>query len=228
MFDGNINEINRRIWLERTLTAIQPGARILDAGAGELKNKRFCSHLEYVSQDFCQYDGSGNAQGLQMGVWDTSKIDLVCDITHIPEPDASYDAVLCSEVLEHLPNPAVAIKELSRLLKPGGHLILTAPFFSWTHFAPYHFCSGFNRYWYEYHLPLNNLSITELTENGDWFAVCQQELRRLYSSERRLKNWSWPLAFILTGLNLIYFSIRSKKTDKALACFGYHCIARKK
>ena len=78
------------------------------------------------------------AEGLQTGEWDTSRIDLVSDITEIPAPDASFDAILCSEVLEHIPEPTHALDEFMRLLRPGGTLILSAPFASLVHFAPYH------------------------------------------------------------------------------------------
>jgi hypothetical protein len=75
----NENEGNRDLWLRNALSALSPGTRILDAGAGELRNKPLCSHLRYVSQDICQYEGTGNAQGLQTGAWNTSNIDLICD-----------------------------------------------------------------------------------------------------------------------------------------------------
>lgn len=60
---GTQNEINRVSWLENTLTKIPTGLRILDAGAGEQQFKKFCSHLDYVSQDFAEYDGSGDNNG---------------------------------------------------------------------------------------------------------------------------------------------------------------------
>lgn len=74
----NVNEEARNRWLAQTLAAIPTGLRLLDAGAGELRNKPLCAHLIYVSQDFCQYEGKGDAQGLQTGTWNTSRIDLVC------------------------------------------------------------------------------------------------------------------------------------------------------
>lgn len=225
MLYRNINEENRDIWLDKTLKALPKGWRILDAGAGELRNKPFCSHLEYVSQDFCQYEGAGDGKGLQMGQWDTSRIDLVCDITAIPEPDASFDAILCSEVFEHLPEPTKALDEFMRLLKPGGRLIMTAPFASLVHFAPYHYCSGFSRYWYEHHLPLRGFSIEELTPNGNWFAYCQQELMRLGSMARRNSNWSWPLAYLLGFMGALYFKAGGVRHADDLACFGWHCVA---
>jgi SAM-dependent methyltransferase len=185
MLYKNINEENRQAWLMKTLASLPAGFRILDAGAGELRNRSLCGHLAYVSQDFGQYDGGGDGKGLQTGNWDTSRIDLVCDITAIPEPDAAFDAILCSEVLEHVPDPTKALDEFARLLKPGGKLILTAPFASLVHFAPYHYCSGFSRYWYEHHLTQRGFQIEELTPNGDWFAYCEQEVMCLGSMARR-------------------------------------------
>jgi len=149
---GRDNETNRLSWLEKTLKFVPEGFRLLDAGAGELKNKVFCKHLIYVSQDICQYEGTGDGVALQTGQWDTTQIDLVSDITAIPVPDESFDAVLCTEVFEHVPDPLAALQELARLVKPGGSIILTAPFCSLTHFAPYHYATGLSRYWYERHL----------------------------------------------------------------------------
>jgi SAM-dependent methyltransferase len=221
----NVNEEARQEWLGKTLSTLASGARILDAGAGELRNRPLCARLRYVSQDFCQYEGSGDGKGLQSGRWDTAQIDLVCDIAAIPEPAASFDAILCSEVLEHVPEPTRALDEFARLLRPGGKLILTAPFASIVHLAPYHYCSGFSRYWYEHHLPLRQLEIQELTPNGDWFACCRQELLRLGSTSRRYGDWSWPMAYALGVAGALYFNLRGGKSATDLACFGWQCVA---
>jgi SAM-dependent methyltransferase len=230
IFSRDINEANRQAWLKKTLAALPAGVRLLDAGAGELKNRSYCSHLDYVSQDFCQYTGETGAapnEGLQMAQWDTSRIDLVSDIAAIPAPDESFDAILCSEVLEHVPDPTRALDEFARLLKPGGRLILTAPFASQVHMAPYHYCTGFSRYWYELHLPKRGFEIRELSANGDWFAYAEQELRRLGGMERQVGGWSWPLAYAYSLLGVLYFRLRADRHAADLGCFGWHCVATK-
>ena len=176
---GRYNEANRNEWLRQTLSRIPKNKRILDAGAGELKYKSYCEHLEYVSQDFAQYDGVGDGAGLQEGRWDQTKLDIVCDITNIPQPDASFDAIVCVEVFEHLPDPVSALREFARLLRDDGTLVLTAPFASLTHFAPYHFSSGFNQYFYEKCLPELGFEKVEITFNGNYFEYLAQELRRV-------------------------------------------------
>jgi len=224
----NANDDVRNRWLVKTLADIPAGQRLLDAGAGELRNKPLCTHLEYVSQDVCQYEGKGDEHGLQTGTWDTSRIDLVCDIVAIPEPNNSFDVILCSEVFEHLPDALQALDEFKRLLKPGGKLILTAPFASLVHFAPYHYATGFSRYWYEYHLPSRNLTILELTSNGDWFSFAKQEIMRLPKMARQYGDWCWPLSYLLVAVCLLYFSLRSQ-SNKAMdvANFGWLCVAVK-
>ena len=225
---ANANEAGRQLWLAKTLAAIPSGLRILDAGAGELRNKPLCAHLIYVSQDVCQYDGSGDKQGLHTGNWDTSMIDLVCDIVDIPEPASSFDVILCSEVFEHLPDALKAMDEFSRLLKPTGRLIITAPFTSLVHFAPFHYATGFSRYWYEYHLPLRHFEIKELTPNGDWFSCLRQEVLRLPRMARKYGDRWWPLAYLMAGVGLVYFSLCNKSQEaNDIACFGWHCVAEK-
>lgn len=227
---GTLNQFNREKWLEKTLKLIPSGSRILDAGAGEQQYKRFCKHLKYVAQDFAQYDGKGDGKGLQMRAWDQSKLDIISDITSIPEPDASFDAVLCVEVFEHLPDPISAVKEFSRLLRPGGYLILTAPFCSLTHFSPYHFCTGYNRYWYETHLPGNGFKIVSLEANGNYFDYLAQEVRRL---PEMVSNYTKLKSGVIEAFlqNIFLFMLQKyQKNDRGsseMLTHGYHVLAKK-
>lgn len=227
---GKTNESERVKWIEETLKKIPAGLTILDAGAGESPFKKFCDHLKYIAQDFGQYSGEGNV-GLQTGTWDNSKLDIVSDILSIPLPDLSVDAIMCTEVLEHIPDPLGAIKEFGRLLKPGGYLLITAPFASLTHFAPYHFASGFSKYFYEKHLPDNGFEITDLQLNGNFFEFVAQENRRIKMIAKRYAGKRLTIFDkIIIHLNLLILQNLSKK-DKGsseLLCYGIHVFARKK
>ena len=221
---GTQNLSNRQAWVKEQLLSLPAGFRVLDAGAGERQYRKYCEHLRYVSQDFNQYDGAGNGHGLQTGGWDTSGIDIVSDIATIPEPDASFDAILCTEVFEHLPDPVPALREFGRLVRPGGVLIVTAPFNSLTHFAPYHFSTGFSRYWYEHHLPLGGFSIVSISPNGNYVDYISQELRRCAGF---FKKCPW-YAKVAIGALLFFLRTQYDNPDNTeLGTFGYHVRAEK-
>jgi len=227
---GTQNEATRLKWLESTLLKIPNGSRILDAGAGELKQQKYCAHLNYVSQDFGQYDGIGDGKGLQTEKWDNTKLDIICDIKEIPEPDSSFDAIMCVEVFEHLPDPIAAITEFSRLLKKDGFLVLTAPFCSLTHFAPYHFYTGFNRYFYEKHLIDNGFEIIEISANGNFFEFVAQELMRVQFCA---EEYSKSKISLIDKLAITWMTIKLGKLSRRdagsneLLNFGLHILAKK-
>jgi ubiquinone/menaquinone biosynthesis C-methylase UbiE len=227
---GRANESMRHAWVQRTLKRVPAGSRLLDAGAGEQRFRAACSHLKYVAQDFGEYDGAGDGSALQTRRWDQTELDIVSDITAIPQPDASFDAVLCTEVFEHLPDSLAALREFSRLLRTGGCLILTAPFCSLTHMAPYHFASGFNRYFYSTHLPSHGFEILEIQQNGNFFEFLAQELRRLRGVSARYAQDSMDpdeLAAVHTVLTALQRFSAKDAGSKELLCFGYHVLARK-
>jgi SAM-dependent methyltransferase len=58
---------------------------------------------------------------------DPRGVFLSASITHMPFPDAAFDACLCSEVLEHVASDAAAAAELARVLRPGGRLLVSVP-----------------------------------------------------------------------------------------------------
>ncbi|MGE3818369.1 MAG: class I SAM-dependent methyltransferase [Isosphaeraceae bacterium] len=65
-----------------------------------------------------------------------NQADVHADAARLPFADSTFDTVLCTELLEHVPLPVVSVKELGRVLRPGGRLILSAPFLYWRHEAP--------------------------------------------------------------------------------------------
>lgn len=223
------NEERRIEWVKSTLKSIPAGLKLLDAGAGEQQYRKYCSHLQYVSQDFAAYVPENVDEGLQMEKWDYGKLDIVSDILNIPVESASFDVILCTEVFEHIPEPAGAVTEFARILKPGGELIITAPFCSMTHFAPYHYYTGFNKYFYQYHLDKNGFRITEMTPSGNYFDYMSQETGRLpHMIQRNGKNLSWFQKWVLNKAKEISEREANNGADTAeLMSFGWHVRAVK-
>ncbi len=227
---GRQNESTRVAWGEKMLKKIPADARILDAGAGEQRFKKNCAHLNYVSQDFGKYEGLGDGAGLQTGKWEYDKLDIVSDIANIPQPEGSFDAILCTEVFEHLPDPLAALREFSRLLKNGGYLILTAPFCSITHFSPHHYYSGFNRYFYQCHLPKNDFKILEITPNGNFFEYIAQEVIRINDVAKQHAHYHLNLfekGILFLSLKMLERYSRRDQGSNGLVCFGYHVFAQR-
>lgn len=229
---GTHNQSTREKWLKKTISKIPTGSHILDAGAGELQYKRFCKNLKYTSQDFAQYEGDGDGHGLQMGKWDNSKLDIVSDITNIPVKNTSFDAIMCIEVLEHIPYPELAIKEFSRIIKKNGKLIITAPFCSMTHFSPYFFATGLSKYWYMEILSKYGFVIDQIKYNGNYFEYYAQETRRLYyMSETYAKTEIYKnkkdVKLVTDMLKLMERLSKSQKGSEEMLCFGLHILATK-
>jgi SAM-dependent methyltransferase len=123
------NSTRQRLWLENKTFAesIPAGALVLDAGAGDAPYKSLLAHTRYETADFEQVDKR------------YAKSTYVCDLSAIPVADGRFDAIIFSQVMEHLPEPKLAIRELYRVLKPGGRMIFTAPLFYEEHEQPYDF-----------------------------------------------------------------------------------------
>lgn len=66
-------------------------------------------------------------------------MDAYASGLELPFAAESFDFVLCSEVLEHLPDPALAMREIARVLRPGGRAVVSTPFMYRVHEPPYDF-----------------------------------------------------------------------------------------
>lgn len=190
----DFNQHNRDRFVQEVAARLPAGSRVLDAGAGPCKYRPLFAHCQYESQDFGQYTGSELKYG---------QIDHVSDITAIPVADASFDCVICTEVIEHVPHPDRVIAELARVLKPGGILALTAPFTSGTHMAPYHFFAGFSPYWYRHFLEAAGMRVESCRPNGGFFKLYGQESGRflyMITPRSRLARWCFMPAKIVLAI----------------------------
>lgn len=172
----NFSAYQRDDWVKSKSEKVKSGARVLDAGAGQCRYRNLFDHTQYKAQDFAQYGGS--ATGPLQETWNYGTLDYVCDITDIPVPDASFDVVLCTEVLEHVPDPIATVRELARVVAPQGSLLLTVPLGSGVHQEPYHFFGGFSPYFFHHHLEQLGLEIVEIKPLGGLLKHVAQELNR--------------------------------------------------
>ena len=151
------------------------GARVLDVGAGTCPYRPLFTHARYETHDFTGYEGYQDPA--REGLY--GAIDHVSDITALPLPAAAFDVVLCTEVLEHVPEPIAAVGEMARVLRPGGSMLLTAPLGSGLHQEPYHFYGGYTPHWYRMVAERFGLDVAEITPNGGTFRHIAQECARV-------------------------------------------------
>src|SRR6516164_633683 len=107
------------------------GKKVLEIGCGRggfacwLAEQRPAPN-RIVAADFSAtavQKGRSFAEGKRIGGIDWE----IVDIQAIAHPDRSFDSVFSCETIEHVPSPGKAVRELSRVLKPGGKLFLTTP-----------------------------------------------------------------------------------------------------
>ena len=109
--------------------SLEPGSEIVDVGCGLQPYRHFFLHTRYVGIDV---EASGRKA-------EEKCADEYFDGIRIPLESESFDAVLCTEVLEHAVDPELLVAEIFRILRPGGHLCVTVPFMWGLHELPYDF-----------------------------------------------------------------------------------------
>lgn len=80
---------------------------------------------------------SAGTRWTYVNVDEATSPDLLCDAASVPLPDGSVDCIVCTEVLEHVPDPSACVHEAIRLLRPGGVFIVSVPFFYPIHNDPF-------------------------------------------------------------------------------------------
>jgi SAM-dependent methyltransferase len=225
------NRHNRNLWVIAQAADIPKASRVLDAGAGAAPYRSLFAHCDYRTQDF----GKTPALAGQY-----ANLDYECDINSIPVPDAFFDVVLCTEVLEHVPRPIDVLQEFARILRPGGKLLITAPLGSFLHFEPHHYYGGYTPHWYSKFLTEKGFGIDVLIPNGGfflWFAQEGLRMSLLISPFRTFRNPVWCIMLLplwLTTLPLFWgvFPLLAKPLDRlGLICsatVGYHVVAIKR
>ncbi|HEY7312284.1 MAG TPA: class I SAM-dependent methyltransferase [Gemmataceae bacterium] len=99
--------------------------RILDAACGNGRYSRFLLRHADADAVLTSFDLSPRMLQRARARLKSARVShAVADLTRLPYADASFDAVVCGWVLEHLPDPRPGLRELARVLQPGGKLLL--------------------------------------------------------------------------------------------------------
>jgi SAM-dependent methyltransferase len=113
--------------IERSVALLAPefDGEVLDVGCGRRPYRSYFQHVKRMRG--CDFDA---ARG---------PVDFACPADKIPLPDQSLDGILCTEVLEHVPDPLAVWREFYRVLRPGGKVLLSTPMYWPGHEEPYDF-----------------------------------------------------------------------------------------
>ena len=204
-----------RITLDRFIAAHATDRRTLDIGA---QNGPYGAHFPHrVGLDI--RPGAG--------------VRIIGDAQALGIRDAAFEVVLCTEVLEHLPEPQKAIDEIFRVLEPGGSLLLTTRFLFPIHDAPHDYFR-FTKYGLR-HL-LRRFEIVELREETGTVGTLAVLLQRIGMQAETL-GWTplralWlvaaqaarPFAFLITRE---YGDSRRLTPERGIMTSGYHVACRK-
>lgn len=198
-------------WVRRRLSAAIASAAgqargiLLDVGCGQKPYAALFSGrtTRYVGMEYSPGAGyRGNAA------------DVCGDAAAIPFATASVDTVLCTEVLEHVPDPDGVIREIARVLRPGGVLVCTAPFV-----YPVHDAYDFFRYspgtvatlmrrhglTVDSERPLSGTGVTlAILVNLYWFEIGFLWTKWLYLIGLVLRPLLWVVAAIVNALGWVF------------------------
>ena len=117
----------RKQLLHRYLNDLPQGSRVLDYGCGR---GEFTDYLATLGFRVAGVDLS--ALAIEFNRRDFPALEFVqLEQDHVPLPDQSFDAIWCSEVIEHVYDVHAIFAEFARLLRVGGRLILTTPYHGW-------------------------------------------------------------------------------------------------
>src|SRR5882724_3261647 len=145
---------------------------LMDFGCGSKPYKSLFSVSEYVGVDF---NGQGHSH-------ENEQIDVYYDGKTLPFQDNRFDGIFSSEVFEHVFNLEVILKELNRVLKPGGKLLVTCPFSICEHEVPNDF-ARYTSFGLTDLLQRNGFEVVVFEKAGSAFeTICQTFISYFYSA----------------------------------------------
>ena len=193
--------------------SLPAGSRVLDAGAGEGAYREFFHSHRYCGVDLAIGDPS----------WNYGRLDTIADLTHLPFRDDSLDACLNIVTLEHVREPAQVLREIARVLKPGGALLLAVPHEWEVHQAPHDYFR-FTRHGVEYLLSAAGFDRVAIRPAGGLFRLLSRRLLNALQFFRGVWFYAAALFLVPPALVLPVFDALDRERIFTL---GYVCTAKK-
>ncbi len=166
--------------LYRAVRAFAPylKGRLLDVGCGQKPYQSLFACTEYIGMDVEQ---SGHPHQAE-------RVDVFYDGRIFPFPSASFDGAVCNQVLEHVFNPDEFLREIHRVLKPDGILLLTVPFVWDEHEQPYDY-ARYTAFGLRHLLQTHGFEVVEQRKTlSDARVLFQLANLFLYKISRRLRG----------------------------------------
>ncbi len=160
-------------------------------------------------------------------------VSVVGDARALPLSSSVFDVVLCTEMLEHVPEPQAAIDEMFRVLRPGGMLVLTTRFLFPIHDAPHDYFR-FTKYGLR-HL-LRRFEIVALEEETDSVGSLAVLVQRLGMQAQTLGRTPLRAVWLVAARIIPAFSFLitreygdsgRRRPEQGIMTSGYHVACRK-
>ena len=193
--------------------ALPNGARVLDAGAGEAQYAYLFARHRYVGIDL----GIGDA------AWNYRRLDCVADLASLPLAGGCCDACINIVTLEHVREPARVIAEMSRVLKPGGRLLLIVPHEWEVHQSPHDYFR-YTRHGVRYLLESAGFGGIVIEPVGGFFRLLA---RRLWNALQFFPGLAMPVAALFFGPPALLLPFLDSLDRDRNFTLGYICTASK-
>lgn len=151
-------------WLSLEIGKLPKRLKILDVGCGQSQFKELYVNQDVCGIDFIPYEGA----------------DIVADLNRsLPLLSEVCDVAILSNVLEHIYDPQLLLREIHRILRPGGLLLIVVPFIIKLHQKPYDF--------YRY----TNFALERMTQEGGYTSTRVEALGNIfdvYDLDRKVRG----------------------------------------